>query len=155
MEDVTFDDLPEDDTVDTTLNLRCYTVWDAAASAYITPFFLPTDAMALRVFKDSANDPSHMFCRHPQDYDLFRIGDFNPNTGKIRTSPVKHHLASALTLKEHDTRQGDMFGAPFLADEIGPEERERLIREGIDPDQYIRDLRERESRTGNAVTLES
>ena len=111
MDDVTFDDLPEDDDVDTTLNLKCYTVFDAAASAFITPFFLPTDAMAIRVFKDSANDPTHMFCRHAQDYELYRIGDFNPNNGVVRPQLVKQHLASAISLRDlpEPQERADLF----------------------------------------------
>lgn len=60
-----------------------YTVYDSQAQAHLPPFFLATDAMAKRAFSDAVNDSSHQFAKHPSDYTLFRIGEYDDFTGVI------------------------------------------------------------------------
>ncbi len=70
--------------------LEIFTIFDVKASAYITPFYLPTVAMATRTFTDCINSEQHQFGRHPSDYILFHAGSFNINT-------AKHTLFETLT----------------------------------------------------------
>ena len=60
-----------------------FTVYDQKAKAYLPPFFLPKPEMALRVFTDCVNDPTHAFGKHPADYTLLQIGDFDDTSGEI------------------------------------------------------------------------
>ena len=53
------------------------TIFDSKAKAYLTPFYLPNDAMAIRTFTDCINDPNHAFSKNPQDYTLFKLGTFD------------------------------------------------------------------------------
>lgn len=57
-----------------------FTVYDQKAHAYVAPFFLHTEGMAIREFKDACNNPQHSFGRHPEDYTLFKLGTFNDAT---------------------------------------------------------------------------
>ena len=54
--------------------LNVYSVYDTAAAAYTRPFFLPSDAEALRQFGDICIDREHPIGKHPEDYYLVRIG---------------------------------------------------------------------------------
>ncbi|AXL14764.1 nonstructural protein [Microviridae sp.] len=65
------------------MKLKIFTIYDQKAHAYITPFFLPEEAMAIRTFGDCCNDKSHQFGRHPEDYTLFNIGAWADNTAQI------------------------------------------------------------------------
>lgn len=56
---------------------KMFTVYDTAAKAYLPPFFLPREEMAIRVFTDAVNSDSHQFGRHPADYTLFLIAEFD------------------------------------------------------------------------------
>lgn len=69
------------------MKLKIYTVYDSAAMAYITPFFMPTDGQATRVFSDAVNDRSHPYGRHPHDYTLFSIGEFDDGNASMKTNP--------------------------------------------------------------------
>lgn len=109
------------------MKLRGYAVFDSAVKAFIAPFFLQSDAEAVRVFRECANDPKHMFCRHAEDYSLFSIGDFDDVKGEFR-SWVPTSLGFAAAFREpvvnvsssddpkmprevRDTLTRDLFGA--------------------------------------------
>lgn len=56
---------------------KMFTVYDTAAKAYLPPFFLPRVEMAQRIFADAVNSDSHQFGKHPADYTLFLIAEFD------------------------------------------------------------------------------
>ncbi len=60
-----------------------YTVHDVKAHAYLPPFVLPTNEMAIRTMTDCVNDKGHNFGAHPEDYTLFLIGEWDNVTGKV------------------------------------------------------------------------
>ncbi len=60
--------------------LKIYTVFDSATGAYMRPFFMQSDGQAMRSFIDEVNGDSPM-AKHPEDYALFALGDFDDNTG--------------------------------------------------------------------------
>lgn len=70
--------------------LRAYSVRDLKASAFATPFFLSTDAVAIRTFSDAIADKSHPMAAHPEDYQLFYLGEFEDQSGAFERaqSPV-------------------------------------------------------------------
>jgi hypothetical protein len=70
------------------VELKVFSVYDVKAGAYIQPFFMPTTALALRLFADCVADPSHAFCKHPSDYVLFELGSYDDNRGVFLNSPA-------------------------------------------------------------------
>lgn len=64
---------------------KMFSVYDEKAKAYLPPFFLHTVGMAHRAFADAVNDPSHMFAKHPEDFYLFRVGEFNDESGVVES----------------------------------------------------------------------
>lgn len=69
------------------MQLLCFTVHDAAAGAFLQPFFFQARGQASRAFADSVNDPEHMFGKHPHDYTLFALGTFNSIEGTFDSMP--------------------------------------------------------------------
>lgn len=65
------------------MKLEIFSVWDDKARAHIVPFFLPNKDMAMRSFHDAGADPLHMFGKHPEDYRLYKMGEFEDTTGKF------------------------------------------------------------------------
>jgi len=66
-----------------------FTIYDSKAHAYLTPFFLHNEDMAIRIFADCINDQSHQFGKHPEDYTLFHIGSWNDDKSKfLTTNPI-------------------------------------------------------------------
>lgn len=70
------------------MKVKCFTIYDSKAGAYLPPFFLPNEKMARRTFSDCVNIPSHAFCQHPADYTLFTVGEFDDSNGQFTPSPV-------------------------------------------------------------------
>lgn len=81
------------------MTLTCFCIHDSKAEAFITPFFQPTQALALRLFSDAANDPSSMICKHSEDYTLFELGTFNSLSGMTTFHASPKSIALAATLK--------------------------------------------------------
>jgi len=64
------------------MKLQIYSVYDSKAEAYMNPFFLQNDAMAVRGFNDAANGESPI-AKHPGDYTLFHIGEYSETKGEL------------------------------------------------------------------------
>ena len=68
---------------------KIFSIYDSKANAYLTPFFLHQDAMAIRVFTDCINSDSHQFGKHPSDYTLFSLGSWSDDKAKfLTTNPI-------------------------------------------------------------------
>lgn len=75
--------------------LRVYAVRDLKAQAFMSPFFVPTIGVALRSFAEVANDPKSMIGKYPSDYELFEIGLYDDQLGRLSSydSPEPKGLA--------------------------------------------------------------
>lgn len=71
------------------MKLNVYVVHDAKAEAYMSPFFLGTDAVAIRGFSDAISNPETPFGKHPSDYTLFCIGEYSEIKGEITPCPAR------------------------------------------------------------------
>lgn len=81
--------------------LNMYSIFDQKVEAYAAPFFLATDAVAIRSVGDAMSDPASALGKHPDDYALFRIGVFDDATGLIlQEGPEKVVELAALVVKE-------------------------------------------------------
>jgi hypothetical protein len=59
------------------------TVKDRAADAYGRPMFVPSAGVALRSFSDeiNRNNADNQLFNHPDDFDLYELGEFDDNSG--------------------------------------------------------------------------
>lgn len=71
------------------MKLNAYTIYDVAAGTYSRPYFCGSDGQAVRGFKDIATDAEHPIGQHPEDYTLYRCGNFNESTGKMGTEEAE------------------------------------------------------------------
>ncbi len=71
------------------MKIKMYSVHDTKAAAYLQPWFQTKDALAIRNFADCVNDKNHNFGRHPEDYNLFQIGEFNDQNATIEPNAPK------------------------------------------------------------------
>lgn len=96
------------------MNLSIYAVLDKKAGAYMAPFTMQSDALAARAFVqcfDANNRPAHEFAKWPEDYDLYRLGHFDDQSGELQAD--QEHIMTGLQGSRIQTqRQGaqvDMF----------------------------------------------
>lgn len=82
-----------------------FCIWDKKAEAFTSdPWFLPTKGMAIRAFSDLIKARDNDVAKHPEDYALFHLGDFNPTNGALTSAdePSRSmvHLINAIDLVE-------------------------------------------------------
>lgn len=82
------------------MKLEMFSVHDSKAEAFIQPIFAPTTAVALRLFKQAANDPNSDFCKFAADYTLFHVATFCQDTGTMEALATPESVALAITLQD-------------------------------------------------------
>lgn len=60
-----------------------YSIYDKVAGFFNTPFFQLNDGVAIRSFMDLVRDEKSSVSRHPEDYELWLIGKFLDDSGRI------------------------------------------------------------------------
>lgn len=66
------------------MQTRVFSVYDTAAKVYSHPFYVPRNEMAVRAFTDAVNSANHEFAKHPADYTLFLLGEFDDADGSYK-----------------------------------------------------------------------
>ena len=90
------------------MKVRLYSIYDQCAKAYNQPLFMLSDEVAQRSFTDAVNDPETNFFKHPSDYTMFYLGEFDDSSGtfELASQPIK--IVGALEVKQSFTGQ-DLF----------------------------------------------
>lgn len=65
------------------MRLHMFAVFDSKVGVYASPFFCRSKGEALRSFEDACGDKGLPFGKHPGDYRLWYLGEFDDNTGVI------------------------------------------------------------------------
>ncbi len=65
------------------MKVQLYAIFDTCSGIYEKPFFSTADDLVRREFQDVATTPDHQINKHPEHYSLWRLGNFDNNTGKV------------------------------------------------------------------------
>lgn len=71
---------------------KVFGVRDGKAQAFLQPFFSNASGSAIRAFDDAVNDnsPSNQIAKHPEDYILYELAEFDDNSGEFMSvNPIK------------------------------------------------------------------
>ena len=66
------------------MKLNMYSVYDTKSNEFSHPYMMPFDGMAERVFADQIKDDTMTMGKNPQDFSLFKIGEIDTVTGKVK-----------------------------------------------------------------------
>ena len=80
------------------MRLFMYSVMDSKVGAFMTPFFLRSDGEAIRAFSHSVSDANTQFSKTPEDFTLYRHGEFDDQTGEM-VPTVPSVLVTALQVQ--------------------------------------------------------
>lgn len=97
-----------------------FSVYDEKAQAFLPPFFLPQTAMAVRVFTDCINSDDHQFSKHPADYTLFLLGNWDDAEGAIHLREGKKSLGNGVEFRKPTAEQytnGEVLGSETVSDD--------------------------------------
>jgi hypothetical protein len=72
-----------------------FAVYDAQVKTFMRPFYGRTVGEAERTFGDAVRNPESDWAKHPQDYSLFKLGEFDDESGLLvsEVAPVQCCLA--------------------------------------------------------------
>lgn len=74
---------------------RVYSIRDNKMASFGVPVIIENDAVATRQFGDvimSGGD--NVMCKHPADFTLYYLGEYDMNTGKFENEPCPVALAT-------------------------------------------------------------
>lgn len=74
-------------------------VRDRAVDTFQRPFFAPAIGGAIRAFGDEVNRQGSEINAHPEDYDLYHLGNFDDQTGKLEMLEQPKQIAIGNQLK--------------------------------------------------------
>lgn len=63
--------------------MKLYTIRDNKVEAYLPPFVAANPGTAMRMLVDDAKNPNSMLGKHPSDFELFEIGEWNDVMGMV------------------------------------------------------------------------
>lgn len=76
------------------MKFKVFSVRDSKVDAFMRPFFAQTTGEGLRIWEDSVKSEGSGFQKHPDDYCLFEIGEFDSEKGLL--SPLLQPMSLGL-----------------------------------------------------------
>ncbi len=81
---------------------KIFVIFDSAAAAYLPPFNLHQEAMAVRAFANMVMSKEHQFGLNPSDYTLFVVGEFDDANAKYELLNAPEKLANGIELLKRE-----------------------------------------------------
>lgn len=75
--------------------MKLFAVRDVKADSFGSPMAIATKGLAIRSFSDACHSPKSELSRYPNDYMLYELGEYEPNSGKITSHATPIWIASA------------------------------------------------------------
>lgn len=69
--------------------MKMYSIYDSKVKAYMQPFFMRTKGEVIRSLMNELQQADSNLAKHPGDYTLFEIADWDEQAGKLE--PYKTH----------------------------------------------------------------
>ncbi|AXL14728.1 nonstructural protein [Microviridae sp.] len=78
------------------MKTKAFAIYDSKTEAYLPPFFVEHAGSAIRSFTDACNKDDHEFGKHPEDYTLFELGEYDSDTGQMSPYDAKKSLITGI-----------------------------------------------------------
>lgn len=80
------------------MELKMFSIRDSKGAIYNQPMFARSHGEAERAFQTEAQNTNSMINKFPEDFDLFFIGTYDDQTGKVDPLPTPQHIVKAADL---------------------------------------------------------
>ena len=78
------------------MEMKAYSIRDAKAEVFNTPFFNKTHGEAERNFQQLVKDEKSLVSKYPEDYDLYHLGNYDDRTGVFYPLDTPQHITKAI-----------------------------------------------------------
>ena len=75
-----------------------FSCYDSKVEAFMRPWTAQTEGQAIRMFQDELEQPNTEINKHPEDYSLFKIGEFHDHDGTVTPETPAKCVTTALAL---------------------------------------------------------
>ena len=75
--------------------MKAFVIYDSKAGFFRPPMVYKSTGEALREFADAVNNPETFVAKHPADYTLFEMGEYNELQGVLTMHEAKTSLGVA------------------------------------------------------------
>lgn len=87
------------------MKIKVFSIYDCKSQCYSRPFFSQAVGSAIRAFEDAVNQKGSDISRHPEDFTLFEIAEFDDATAVITPLKAHQNLGVGIEFK----RSGDAY----------------------------------------------
>lgn len=87
---------------------KLYAIRDSKGEAYGPPFIQKTHGEAERTFQELSNDGKSQIAKYPEDFDLYYLGVWDDNAGKIETLDTPMHIVKAINTIRKQQQLGEL-----------------------------------------------
>lgn len=91
------------------MKFKLFAIYDDKVGAYTVPFSKATVGAGIRTFDDLVNDPKSEIGRHPEDYTLYLLGDYDDQTGQCTMKDPTAALGNGKQMVRQSSMEGDLF----------------------------------------------
>lgn len=84
------------------MKLQIIAIRDIATELYGSPAFVQTIAQGIRAFSDEVTKEGSPFAKHPQDYELWHLGEFDDNNGVFECLATPARVARGTDFVKRD-----------------------------------------------------
>lgn len=77
---------------------KIFSVYDSKAEAFNYPFSSQSRGSAIRSFCDAASGKDEALTKHPEDFTLFELGEYDYSNGSFNLHPTPISVGLALEL---------------------------------------------------------
>lgn len=75
--------------------MKIFALNDSKLGEFGQPFFFQAPGQAVRFLQDLVRDTKTSVSQHPEDFRLYRLGDYDPASGKFTSLGAPEYLAKA------------------------------------------------------------
>ena len=80
------------------MRLKAFSIRDAKAEVFNTPFFQKTHGEAERSFRTGINDQTTSLNKYPEDFDLYYIGEYDDQSGCFIVLDTPQHMVKGVSV---------------------------------------------------------
>jgi len=80
--------------------MKIFSVYDSKINAFTKPFFCRTKGEAMRGFIDEVNRTDSMLNKHPGDYTLMELGEWDDVKGDVSNHKTNSNICNGLEVLE-------------------------------------------------------
>lgn len=88
---------------------NAYSLYDSKALTYSPPFYAGAHGQAVRMVMELVSDNNNTVGRHPADFTLYCVGQFNDATGSLLPAATREHISDVLALVPPAPALSDFF----------------------------------------------